>query len=282
MAPDAQTGSWSLAGTPEWIGKYYLYEVEVFVPASGRVERNLVTDPYSVSLSRNSPRSQIVDLDSADADAAGLGRRSPSRRSRRPRTSCSTSCTCGTSARPIATVPAPLRGTFKAFTLPSSLGPRHLQALADAGLTHVHLLPAFDFATVDEDRTAWPGAGRATGRASARLATSSRRPSREARRPGRLQLGLRPVSLHGARGQLRDRSRRRRPDPASSARWCRRSTGAGLRVVMDVVYNHTNASAAGAQSVLDRIVPGYYHRLERGRRRARRAVAARTPPPSTR
>jgi pullulanase/glycogen debranching enzyme len=36
---------------------------------------------------------------------------------------------------------------------------------------------------------------------------------------------------------------------------------AGLRVVMDVVYNHTAAAALGRFSVLDRIVPGYYHRL---------------------
>ena len=43
--------------------------------------------------------------------------------------------------------------------------------------------------------------------------------------------------------------------------------GAGLRVVMDVVYNHTTASGQDAKSVLDRIVPGYYHRLSRDRRR---------------
>ncbi|HEX5996442.1 MAG TPA: pullulanase-type alpha-1,6-glucosidase, partial [Jiangellales bacterium] len=35
----------------------------------------------------------------------------------------------------------------------------------------------------------------------------------------------------------------------------------GLRVGMDVVYNHTSASGQQARSVLDRIVPGYYHRL---------------------
>ena len=38
---------------------------------------------------------------------------------------------------------------------------------------------------------------------------------------------------------------------------------AGLRVVMDVVYNHTNAAGQNAKAVLDRIVPGYYHRLSR-------------------
>jgi pullulanase-type alpha-1,6-glucosidase len=31
---------------------------------------------------------------------------------------------------------------------------------------------------------------------------------------------------------------------------------------MDVVYNHTNASGQAEKSVLDRIVPGYYHRLD--------------------
>jgi pullulanase-type alpha-1,6-glucosidase len=37
---------------------------------------------------------------------------------------------------------------------------------------------------------------------------------------------------------------------------------AGLRVGMDVVYNHTVASGQDPRSVLDRIVPGYYHRLD--------------------
>ena len=37
---------------------------------------------------------------------------------------------------------------------------------------------------------------------------------------------------------------------------------AGLRVGMDVVYNHTSASGQAERSVLDRIVPGYYQRLD--------------------
>lgn len=35
----------------------------------------------------------------------------------------------------------------------------------------------------------------------------------------------------------------------------------GLRVVMDVVYNHTAASGQADTSVLDKVVPGYYQRL---------------------
>jgi pullulanase len=36
----------------------------------------------------------------------------------------------------------------------------------------------------------------------------------------------------------------------------------GLRVVMDVVYNHTTAAGQDLFSVLDKIVPGYYYRLD--------------------
>ena len=35
----------------------------------------------------------------------------------------------------------------------------------------------------------------------------------------------------------------------------------GLQVVLDKVYNHTAAHGQAETSVLDRIVPGYYHRL---------------------
>ena len=34
----------------------------------------------------------------------------------------------------------------------------------------------------------------------------------------------------------------------------------GLRVVLDVVYNHTTSSGIWDKSVFDKLVPGYYHR----------------------
>src|SRR5437899_289938 len=37
---------------------------------------------------------------------------------------------------------------------------------------------------------------------------------------------------------------------------------AGLRVVQDVVFNHTSAYGEGPNSNLDEVVPGYYHRLD--------------------
>jgi hypothetical protein len=40
-------GVWSATGDASWTGKFYLYEVEVYVHSTGQVEHNLVTDPYS-------------------------------------------------------------------------------------------------------------------------------------------------------------------------------------------------------------------------------------------
>lgn len=48
------------------------------------------------------------------------------------------------------TVGAALRGKYGAFAEEDSAGVRHLRELKEAGLTHVHLLPTYDFATVPE------------------------------------------------------------------------------------------------------------------------------------
>lgn len=47
-------------------------------------------------------------------------------------------------------VPRELRGKYGAFSLQGSRGMQHLRELEAAGLTHVHLLPLYDFATVPE------------------------------------------------------------------------------------------------------------------------------------
>ncbi|KAL0036544.1 hypothetical protein WJX77_012089 [Trebouxia sp. C0004] len=48
------------------------------------------------------------------------------------------------------TVPEELRGKYKAFTLQDSAGVAHLRSLRSAGLTHIHLLPAYDYGSVPE------------------------------------------------------------------------------------------------------------------------------------
>ncbi|MBY0237814.1 MAG: DUF3372 domain-containing protein, partial [Burkholderiaceae bacterium] len=55
MRFDAATGVWSTSRHADLSGKYYTYVVDVNVPNTGLV-RNLVTDPYAVSLTTDSLR----------------------------------------------------------------------------------------------------------------------------------------------------------------------------------------------------------------------------------
>lgn len=41
-----------------------------------------------------------------------------------------------------------------------SAGVKHLQKLVDAGLTHLHLLPTFQFGDVDDEKENWKSVGR--------------------------------------------------------------------------------------------------------------------------
>lgn len=137
LRADPASGVWSAEGTPDWTGQYYLREVEVYVPALGKVVQNLVTDPYSISLAANSTRSQIVNLaDASLKPAEPMPCRSP--RWPRPKTSCSTSCTCAISASSTQACRRPSAAPSMAFTHAESNGMRHLKRLATAGVTHVH------------------------------------------------------------------------------------------------------------------------------------------------
>ncbi len=67
---DAATGVWSAQRTGDLSGKCYHYAVEVFVRGTGLV-RNLVTDPYSISLNTDSQRRYIASLSAAKLKPAG-------------------------------------------------------------------------------------------------------------------------------------------------------------------------------------------------------------------
>ena len=256
MTVDAK-GVWSVTGSSAWKNKFYLFEVEVFVRSTGRVEHNLVTDPYSVSLSRNSLRSQIVDLRDDSLKPFGWNFL------RKPFTTAPEDISIyELHVRDFSasdeTVPANERGTFKAFTRFSN-GMRHLNALSRSGLTHIHLLPVFDIASVNEDKTQWR---QPAGDLNSFAPNSTEQQSRVgavANQDG-FNWGYDPYHYTVPEGSYST-------DPDGSKRILefRQMVGAlalnGLQVIMDVVYNHTTASGQNDKSVLDRVVPGYYHRL---------------------
>jgi pullulanase-type alpha-1,6-glucosidase len=259
MQWDSKTGVWTVTGNADWKNKFYLYEVNVYVPSTGKIETNLVTDPYSFSLSTNSKRSQIVDLNDSDL---------------KPQDWDSTQKPALAAPEDIViyelhirdfsisdqTVPAELRGTYKAFTVKDSNGMKHLASLAQAGLTHIHLLPAFDIASVNEDKSTWQTVD------EAQLKTYPPDSDQQAKAVSAItgsdgfNWGYDPLHYTTPEGSYAT-------DPNGTPRiiefreMVQSLNQTGLRVVMDVVYNHTNASGQNPNSVLDRIVPGYYHRL---------------------
>ncbi|MFJ3668272.1 pullulanase-type alpha-1,6-glucosidase [Streptomyces sp. NPDC090106] len=254
----AATGVWSVTGPRSWKGEEYRYVVKVWAPSVQKVVTNKVTDPYSVALTTDSERSLVVDL--ADKSLAPNG------------------WTTYTKPKAVAlkdaqiqelhvrdfsvaddTVPAADRGTYLAFTDKLSDGSKHLRQLADAGTSYVHLLPAFDIATIPEKKSdqATPGCDLASYPADSdkQQECVARTAAEDA-----YNWGYDPYHYTVPEGSYAT-------DPDGTARTVqfRRMVKSlnedGLRVVMDVVYNHTAASGQADTSVLDRIVPGYYQRL---------------------
>ena len=105
-----------------------------------------------------------------------------------------------------------------------------LDHLVELGLTHVHLLPTNDFASIDEAAPA---------------------------RANRYNWGYDPLHYSVPEGSYSTDA----ANPASRIREFKQMVenlhGAGLRVVLDVVYNHT---ADAGRSSFEQLVPGYYFR----------------------
>ena len=259
LSLDSSSGVWSITGEPGWQNQFYLFDVEVFVHSTGQVENNLVTDPYSISLSLNSQRSQIVDLSDPGLMPEGwLDLDKPEQGS------FEDISIYELHVRDFSiqdqTVPEDYRGTYLAFTVPGSNGMNHLQALQAAGLSHLHLLPVFDIATIEEDRAAQINPDFAD---LAVYPPDSEEQQAIIAANGDLDgfnWGYDPFHYTTPEGSYST-------NPDGSARivefrqMVQSINDTGLRVVMDVVYNHTAASGQSDKSVLDRIVPGYYHRL---------------------
>ncbi|GAA1790086.1 pullulanase-type alpha-1,6-glucosidase [Luedemannella flava] len=256
MSRDDASGVWRISGPASWKGKFYRFRVSVWQPAAGKVVTASVTDPYSVALAVNSTHSQLVDLtDAATAPAGWASLAKP--KATAPGQIQIQELSVRDFSIADTTVPAAERGTYLAFARPGAAGMTHLSSLAKAGLTHVHLMPVFDFSSAPEKRSdqAQPGCDLA-----ALPADSDKQQACVADIAARdgYNWGYDPWHYTTPEGSYA-------VDPAARSREFRQMVaglnGAGLRVVLDVVYNHTSAAGTDAHSVLDQLVPGYYQRL---------------------
>ncbi|WP_370412232.1 pullulanase-type alpha-1,6-glucosidase [Streptomyces fradiae] len=259
MRRDAASGVWSVTGPRTWAGKPYRYVVKVWAPSVQKLVENRVTDPYSTALTTDSARSLVVDLaDPRLAPKGWQGLKKPAAVPLRDAQIQELHIRDFSVADP--TAKADHRGTYLAFTDLGSAGSQHLKALADSGTSYVHLLPAFDIGTIPEkksDRTEpacdlkvyAPDSEEQQACVAAAAAKDA------------YNWGYDPLHYTVPEGSYAT-------DPNGTRRtvefrqMVQALNGEGLRTVMDVVYNHTVAAGQSDKSVLDRIVPGYYQRLQ--------------------
>lgn len=259
MARDAASGIWRATVPRDLSGALYTYAVDVLVEGHGLV-RNRVTDPYSVSLDADSQHSWIGRMDDPSVTPEGwAGDRPPQTVQHGTDTVMYELHVRDFSANDDSVRPA-WRGKYLAFTEPDSAGMRHLRALAAAGVTDVHLLPVFDFATVPDTGCTQPD----TQRLSAMPPGSDQQQAlvMQTAATDCFNWGYDPWHFGAPEGSYATDAANGAVRILELRRLVQALHRAGLRVGMDVVYNHTHAAGQNPQSVLDRIVPGYYQRLD--------------------
>ena len=219
LVPEEQ-GVWAAHVEGDLHGIYYDYEVET--PAGTA----RTADPYAMACGRNGARSMVVDLSRTDPEGFASDCPPPLP----PENIIYELHVKDFSCDPGSGVPEECQGKFKAFAWKSPDGrlPTCMEHLKSLGVTHVQLLPIFDYATVDEGGDA-----------------------------GQFNWGYDPLNYNTPEGSYSTNP----SDPATRIREMKEMVQAmhkaGIGVVMDVVYNHT---AENDGSNFELTAPGYYHR----------------------
>ncbi len=216
-------GVWTVTIAGDTAGKYYMYKIQ-----HENSEYRYAVDPYAKAVSANGCRGAIVDPESCNPTGWELDTRPPFMQ---PTDAVlyelhvrdfSISSDSGMEHK----------GKYKAFTENglkdddgNSLGIDHL---AELGITHVHLLPIFDYKTVNELKA-----------------------------DQEYNWGYDPQNYNVPEGSYATDPTK----PEVRIRECKEMIQAlhkkGIRVVMDVVYNHTYSVEEGP---FEPIVPGYFYR----------------------
>ncbi len=293
MTLDEASGSWSVQGGSELVGKFYRYDIQVYHPVSRKLESYQVTDPYSLSLAMNSEFSQVVDLDDPALKPEGWDSLKAPHSQQNPADITIYEAHVRDLTGNDDSTPAEHRGKFLGLTDTDTAPVKHLQALAKSGVSHLHLLPVFDIATVNEDPAKVANIGDDFGKLC-----QVNPEVQNSKFAGYCSSGQ---TIEAVLGDLQGGDSKENPqvqelygylrgvdsfnwgyDPyhyttpegsyATNAEGSQRilefremvkaiKQNIGMNVVMDVVYNHTNEAGLGPKSVLDKIVPWYYQRL---------------------
>ena len=296
-------GVWEFHGDETWDRKFYRFSIEVYHPDNREINEFEVSDPYSVSLSTDSHFSQFVDL-AGDESLKPDGWNEIRKEQPRPVDISIYEAHMRDFSLIDESIPWEHRGTYMAFTHNGqqgrelSNGMNHLKQLQQSGLTHLHLLPINDIATVIEDTTNRVDVFDSYQRICEILdyegldsncqyygdrqiwevfeelveeepvTDEVQKPYND---PGRMEgmawhdgfnWGYDPFHFNAPQGSYATD-----PEGAQRILETRKMVQAlgeiDLFTVVDVVYNHTFASGTESRfSVLDKVVPIYYHRYD--------------------
>ncbi|WP_216378083.1 alpha-1,6-glucosidase domain-containing protein [Arcanobacterium phocae] len=264
-------GTWTITGKAEWKNRPYQYDVEVYVPEIATVssqpdqkvkaetiQHNIVTDPNSVALAVNSTHSVIADLTDKTFVPEGWPSQAPKL------TNFAQHAIYELNVRDFSiadqTVPAEKRGTYAAFAEQNSDGMKHLKQLSAAGMNTIHLLPTNDIGSIPELRAdqkvpSVPQTG--ADHAEQQAAVMS-----VAEKDG-FNWGYDPYHYAAPEGSYATAENQYGGKRTMEYRQMVAGLHkAGYQVILDQVYNHTYSSAQYDKSTFDRIVPGYYYRLD--------------------
>ncbi len=269
-------GIWTVKGSRGWLDAEYLWEVTVFAPCVNKVVTNLVTDPYSVGLTVDSEKSVMVDLADPKWMPDDWGKNSPPAL-RNPAAQSIYELHVRDFSIWDDSVPEDQRGTYAAFTLSDSAGVNALKELRQAGLTTIHLLPTYDIASsVLPEKREQQKTPKVNGiplkpqnlaelAAQVGWAADSALPANAVEAvidEDGFNWGYEPYHWLTPEGSYAtDANQNGGARTREYRQMVEALHGKGFRVVQDVVFNHTTGSGLGSMSVLDKIVPGYYHRL---------------------
>ncbi|GAB2916348.1 alpha-1,6-glucosidase domain-containing protein [Rheinheimera gaetbuli] len=279
----ASHGIWHYAAPLSADRKYYQFDVTAYHPLTKRVEVMTATDPYSVNTSANGRYSQFVNLNDAGLFPAGWhGRLVPEI------AAAEDAVILEAHLRDLtildSSTSAANRGKYLAVTEDGSAARQYLQRVADAGVTHFQMLPANDIATIDERSAEQINLQSTVGQLCQRVpaaavcssvsggstlldafngfdpaSTAAADLTQALRGIDGFNWGYDPHHFNVVEGSYAS-------DPDSVARivefrqMVQTLQSIGLRVVLDVVYNHTSSAGLFDNSVFDKLVPGYYHR----------------------
>ncbi len=220
-------GTWIVEINGDFNGQFYNYLINI----NGKISE--VVDPYAKAVGVNGNRGMVIDLNSTNPEGW--------EKDTKPELKSATDSIIyeahvrDLSIDETSGISNEYKGKFKALTIwdsciPGTTVKTVVNHIKDMGFTHIHLLPAFDFGSIDENKLEQP----------------------------QFNWGYDPKNYNVPEGSYSTNPYLGDVRIKEFKEMVKALHEAGIRVVMDVVYNHTY----NLDSCLNNAVPGYYYRQD--------------------